>query len=95
MNDERWLLPEGIDEVLPPEAWRLEDVRRRLLDLFRTWGYELVIPPFIEYDIIYSIKGCKIYIMFVCPCIYPCFKINPVNVARVPPVPGNLARLNP
>ena len=49
MNDERWLLPEGIDEVLPPEAWRLEDVRRRLLDLFRTWGYELVIPPFIEY----------------------------------------------
>jgi ATP phosphoribosyltransferase regulatory subunit len=49
MNDERWLLPEGIDEVLPPEAWQLEAVRRRLLDLFRAWGYELVIPPFIEY----------------------------------------------
>jgi ATP phosphoribosyltransferase regulatory subunit len=49
MNDERWLLPEGIDEVLPPEAWRLEGVRRRLLDQFRSWGYELVIPPFIEY----------------------------------------------
>jgi len=49
MNDERWLLPEGIDEVLPPEAWRLEGVRRRLLDQFRGWGYELVIPPFIEY----------------------------------------------
>jgi len=49
MNDERWLLPDGIDEVLPPEAWRLEGVRRRLLDLFRSWGYELVIPPFIEY----------------------------------------------
>ena len=49
MNDERWLLPEGIDEVLPPEAWQLEGVRRRLLDLFRRWGYELVIPPFIEY----------------------------------------------
>jgi ATP phosphoribosyltransferase regulatory subunit len=49
MNDERWLLPDGIDEVLPPEAWQLEGVRRRLLDLFRTWGYELVIPPFIEY----------------------------------------------
>jgi ATP phosphoribosyltransferase regulatory subunit len=49
MNDERWLLPEGIDEVLPPEAWRLEAVRRRLLDLFRVWGYELVVPPFIEY----------------------------------------------
>jgi ATP phosphoribosyltransferase regulatory subunit len=49
MSDDRWLLPEGIDEVLPPEAWRLEDVRRRLLDQFRCWGYELVIPPFIEY----------------------------------------------
>jgi ATP phosphoribosyltransferase regulatory subunit len=49
MNDERWLLPEGIDEVLPPEAWQLEAVRRRLLDLFRVWGYELVVPPFIEY----------------------------------------------
>jgi ATP phosphoribosyltransferase regulatory subunit len=49
MNDERWLLPDGIDEVLPPEAWQLEGVRRRLLDLFRAWGYELVIPPFIEY----------------------------------------------
>jgi len=49
MDDDRWLLPEGIDEVLPPEAWQLEAARRRLLDLFRTWGYELVIPPFIEY----------------------------------------------
>lgn len=49
MDDERWLLPEGIDEVLPPEAWRLECVRRRLLDLFRAWGYELVIPPILEY----------------------------------------------
>jgi len=45
MNDERWLLPEGIDEVLPPEAWQLEAVRRRLLDLFRAWGYELSSRP--------------------------------------------------
>ena len=49
MSGDRWLLPEGIDEILPPEAWRLEEVRRRLLDQFRAWGYELVIPPFIEY----------------------------------------------
>ncbi len=45
----RWLLPEGIGELLPPDAWALELVRRRLLDLYRGWGYELVIPPFIEY----------------------------------------------
>ena len=49
MNNERWLLPEGIDELLPPQAARLEDMRRRLLDLFQVWGYELVMPPLVEY----------------------------------------------
>ncbi|OBS08808.1 ATP phosphoribosyltransferase regulatory subunit [Acidihalobacter prosperus] len=44
-----WLLPEGIEETLPPAAARLENVRRELLDLYRVWGYELVIPPLIEY----------------------------------------------
>lgn len=46
---DRWLLPEGIEEVLPDEARHLEDMRRRILDLFHTWGYELVMPPMIEY----------------------------------------------
>jgi len=49
MNNERWLLPEGVDEVLPPQAWNLENLRRDLLSLYRSWGYELVIPPFIEF----------------------------------------------
>ncbi|MDX1433608.1 MAG: ATP phosphoribosyltransferase regulatory subunit [Gammaproteobacteria bacterium] len=49
MIPDRWLLPEGVDEVLPPEARRLEGLRRRLIDLFSGWGYELVITPFIEY----------------------------------------------
>lgn len=50
MNPEdRWLLPEGIDEVLPPAAWRLECLRRELLDLYHGWGYELVMPPFVEF----------------------------------------------
>lgn len=48
MNN-RWLLPEGIEEVLPDEARRIEYLRRRLLDLYQRWGYELVMPPFIEY----------------------------------------------
>jgi ATP phosphoribosyltransferase regulatory subunit len=47
--EDRWLLPEGIDEVLPPHAARLESLRRNILDLFSSWGYELVIPPLIEY----------------------------------------------
>ena len=46
---DRWLLPEGIEEILPLEAQHLEGMRRRLLDLFDSWGYELVMPPLIEY----------------------------------------------
>jgi ATP phosphoribosyltransferase regulatory subunit len=46
---DRWLLPEGIEEVLPKEAKRLEQLRRKLLDSYEGWGYELVMPPFIEY----------------------------------------------
>ena len=44
-----WLLPENVEDVLPPQAWRMEDMRRALLDLFRSRGYELVIPPLMEY----------------------------------------------
>jgi ATP phosphoribosyltransferase regulatory subunit len=45
----RWLLPEGIDELLPAQAVPLEQLRREILDLYRSWGYELILPPFIEY----------------------------------------------
>ncbi|MFP8966367.1 ATP phosphoribosyltransferase regulatory subunit [Pokkaliibacter sp. CJK22405] len=46
---DRWLLPDGVKEVLPPEAERIEAVRRQLLDLYRSWGYDLVMTPLIEY----------------------------------------------
>ena len=49
MKSNRWLLPEGIEEVLPQQAKQLEAMRRSLLDLFQSWGYDLVMPPFIEY----------------------------------------------
>lgn len=50
MNEiDRWLLPEGIEEALPEQAERLETYRRRLIDLYHRWGYDLVMPPFIEY----------------------------------------------
>lgn len=48
-QENRWLLPAGIDELLPQVAWATEALRRRLLDRFRAWGYELVIPPMVEY----------------------------------------------
>lgn len=44
-----WLLPENIADILPPEARRIEAWRARLLDLFRVHGYQLVIPPLLEY----------------------------------------------
>ncbi|HOB61045.1 MAG TPA: ATP phosphoribosyltransferase regulatory subunit [Candidatus Competibacteraceae bacterium] len=46
---DRWLLPEGIEEILPPAAGRLEQLRRDLLGLYQSWGYELVVPPLIEF----------------------------------------------
>jgi len=46
---DRWLLPDGVEDVLPPQARELEEVRRRFLDLFEAWGYDYVIPPMIEY----------------------------------------------
>lgn len=49
VENDRWVLPEGIEEILPPEADKLEQIRRQLLDLYNSWGYELVIPPFIEF----------------------------------------------
>ncbi len=47
--EDRWLLPEGIEEILPPAAGRLERLRRILIDLYQSWGYDLVIPPLIEF----------------------------------------------
>jgi len=44
-----WLLPENISDVLPQEARRVEELRRALLDLYRGFGYEYVIPPLIEH----------------------------------------------
>lgn len=46
---DHWLLPDGMDEVLPPVARQIENLRRKLLDLFHGWGYELVLPPKVEF----------------------------------------------
>jgi ATP phosphoribosyltransferase regulatory subunit len=44
-----WLLPEYIADVLPSEARKIEELRRLMLDNFRLYGYELVMPPMLEY----------------------------------------------
>ncbi len=44
-----WLLPEYVEDILPQFARAGEWLRRRLLDLFDTHGYDLVAPPLVEY----------------------------------------------
>jgi len=44
-----WQLPDGVEEVLPAQAEAVESLRRTLLDLYRSWGYRLVIPPLMEF----------------------------------------------
>lgn len=46
---DRWLLPDGIEELLPADARQLETMRRQLVDQFRLWGYDFVIPPLVEF----------------------------------------------
>jgi ATP phosphoribosyltransferase regulatory subunit len=44
-----WILPDGMEECLPDEAWAIEDGRRQCLDLFRKSDFGLIMPPMVEY----------------------------------------------
>ncbi|NLY65382.1 MAG: ATP phosphoribosyltransferase regulatory subunit [Alcaligenaceae bacterium] len=58
MTTSNWLLPEHLTDILPAEARRIEELRRKLLDLYRTFGFEMVAPPLIEYtDSLFAAKG--------------------------------------
>jgi ATP phosphoribosyltransferase regulatory subunit len=46
---QHWILPEGIEEILPEQAARFEAMRRQLLDMYASYGYELVVPPTIDF----------------------------------------------
>ncbi|MEZ0149870.1 MAG: ATP phosphoribosyltransferase regulatory subunit [Candidatus Reddybacter sp.] len=61
---DRWLLPDGIEEILPDRALKVERLRRRLLDLYHSWGYDLVIPPLAEFtDSLLSGAGSDLDLM--------------------------------
>ena len=49
VNDASWLLPEGVEEILPQDAERLEMLRRNILDEMRSRGFSLVMPPVMEF----------------------------------------------
>ncbi len=44
-----WLLPEHVADVLPAQARHIEELRRGLLDVARSYGCELVMPPLLEH----------------------------------------------
>ena len=48
-GDERWLLPEGVEEILPEKAAAIESLRRRLLDVMQRRGFRPVQPPLMEF----------------------------------------------
>ena len=48
-NSQQWILPSGIEEMLPQQAQQFEKMRQKILRLFHCWGYDLVIPPMLEY----------------------------------------------
>ena len=47
MTSTKWILPDGIDDILPEQAYWLEIKRREVIDTFFQYGYGLVIPPLI------------------------------------------------
>ena len=49
LSNKRWLLPDGVQETLPPDALAVESLRYGILQTFHRWGYDLVMPAMIEY----------------------------------------------
>lgn len=45
----RWLLPDGVQETLPPAALGVDLLRRKVLKMYHCWGYDLVMPAMIEF----------------------------------------------
>ena len=54
-----WLLPDHVSDMLPEESGRVEGLRRRLLDLFASYGYGLIQPPLIEYADAMNLPGAR------------------------------------
>lgn len=49
VSDANWMLPEGVEEILPDEALKLEMLRRSILDELQSRKFQLVMPPVMEF----------------------------------------------
>lgn len=59
MPNSNWLLPEYIQDILPQDAARIERMRADVLELLRLSGYQLVVPPLLEYVESLLISGSR------------------------------------
>ena len=46
---DHWLLPDGVEDLLPPTAGKLEAARQTLIRVFTSWGFDYVMPPKLEF----------------------------------------------
>jgi ATP phosphoribosyltransferase regulatory subunit len=46
---DHWLLPDGVEDLLPPTAGKLEAAREILIRVFTSWGFDYVMPPKLEF----------------------------------------------
>ncbi|VAW47798.1 ATP phosphoribosyltransferase regulatory subunit [hydrothermal vent metagenome] len=49
MQQSTWFTPDGLEDLLPSQAQKLEYYRRKLMDGFTLSGYDLVLPPLAEF----------------------------------------------
>lgn len=49
MQQSTWFTPEGLEDLLPPQAQKLEFYRRKIIDGFDSAGFDLVLPPIAEF----------------------------------------------
>jgi ATP phosphoribosyltransferase regulatory subunit len=59
MPHSNWLLPEYIQDMLPDEAYQIERMRGNVLELLRLSGYQLVVPPLLEYAEALLVNGSQ------------------------------------
>jgi len=46
----QWRLPDNLEDLLPAKASKLEFIRRVLIDLFESHGYQFIMPSLLEYE---------------------------------------------
>lgn len=44
-----WILPAHFEDILPEQGWQFEEMRQEILNVFRGYGYQYIVPSLMEY----------------------------------------------